>query len=89
VIGFRQHRPDGSPFMAGKFIAPSSAHDELAVHRDIKLSSSLKAAPEEDRQRAIMLAKDEAKYIAMTLLTSADHLRMLQGLEPMLPHPPQ
>jgi hypothetical protein len=59
------------------------------IRQMVKLAHTLQTVPGHERQRAIMLAKTEAQFIAMTLLTSADPLRMLQGYEPMLPHPPQ
>ena len=43
------------------------------------LSRTLELVPEEERQRAIMLAKQEAAFIAQTLFTSADMIRILEG----------
>jgi hypothetical protein len=54
----------------------------------IKLASSLRVASDEEPQRALILGKEEARFIATTLITAADHLRMMQGHQSMI-HPPQ
>ncbi|MGC1575732.1 MAG: hypothetical protein WA813_06330 [Beijerinckiaceae bacterium] len=57
------------------------------IRQMIKLARTLELVPEEERQRAIMLAKQEAAFIAQTLFTSADMIRILEGRPAMMPHP--
>ena len=59
------------------------------IRQMIKLARTLEQVPEEERQRAILLAKHEAAFIAQTLFTSADMIRVLEGRPAMMPHPPQ
>ena len=49
------------------------------IRQMIKLARTLEQVPEEERQRAILLAKHEAAFIAQTLFTSADMIRILGG----------
>ena len=57
------------------------------IRQMIKLARTLEQVPEEERQRAILLAKTEAAFIAQTLFTSADMIRILEGRPAMMPHP--
>jgi hypothetical protein len=57
------------------------------IRQMVKLARTLEQVPEEERQRAILLAKTEAAFICQTLLTSADMIRILEGRPAMMPHP--
>jgi hypothetical protein len=57
------------------------------IRQMIELARTLERVPEEERQRAILLAKHEAAFIAQTLFTSADMIRVLEGRPAMMPHP--
>jgi hypothetical protein len=59
------------------------------VMQMVKLARSLEAASEEERMQAVQLCRDEARLIFHRLCNAADFLRMLDGREPMLPHPEQ
>ncbi|MGC1577610.1 MAG: hypothetical protein WA813_16115 [Beijerinckiaceae bacterium] len=57
------------------------------IRQMVRLAHTLQTVPEDERQRAILLAKTEAQYICQTLLTSADMIRILEGRPAMMPHP--
>ena len=59
------------------------------MRKFIQLADTLKSMPAEERQLAIQLAKVETQYICQTLLTDADMIRILDGRQPMMPHPEQ